>query len=152
MRVVLDTNGIVSGLNSPGNERLILDLAFRQRFDLYLSPFILSEAFRVLIRKFGWGDEEAALALAALGNAATVIEPARRPPAAEGNQGDNRVLECAVEAAADFLVPGDRRHLLSLGVHEGVAPSEPGSVLFIGGLPRIHRRRAREQLLLGAPL
>ena len=120
MRVVLDTNAIVSGLNFPGNERLVLDLALRQRFDPYLSPFILSEASGVLVRKFGWRDEEATLALGALREVATVIEPTRRPPAVEGNEGDNRVLECALEAAADFLVTGDRRHLLPLGVHHGV--------------------------------
>ena len=120
MRVVLDTNVIVSGLNFPGNERLVLDLALRQRFDLYLSPFILSEASGVLVRKFGWRDEEATLALGALRDVATVIEPTRRPLAVEGNEGDNRVLECALEAAADFLVTGDRRHLLPLGAHHGV--------------------------------
>ncbi len=37
MRVVLDTNVIVSGLNFPGNERLILQLALRGRFELCLS-------------------------------------------------------------------------------------------------------------------
>ena len=99
----------------------MLDLALRQRFDLYLSPFILSEASRVLVRKFGWSEAEATLALGAIEGATTVIEPAPRPPAVEGNEGDNRVLECAVEAAADFIVTGDRRHLLPLGVHEGVA-------------------------------
>lgn len=52
---------------------------------------------------------------------ATVIEPARRPPAVEGNEGDNRVLECAVGAAAHFLVTGDRGHLLPPGTHHGVA-------------------------------
>lgn len=119
MRVVLDTNVIVSGLNFPGNERLVLELALRQRFDLYLSPFILREASGVLVRKFGWSDEEATLALGALRNAATVIEPTRRPPAVDGNQGDNRVLECVVDADADFLVTGDRRHLLPLGLHHG---------------------------------
>ena len=120
MRVVLDTNVIVSGLNFPGNERLVLDLARRQRFDLCLSQFILSEASAVLIRKFGWSDQEATLALGGLEDVATVIEPAQRPPAIEGNKGDNRVLECAVEAAADFLVTGDRRHLLPFGVYQGV--------------------------------
>ena len=121
MRVVLDTNVIVSGLNFPGNERLVLDLALRQRFELYLSAFIIGEASRVLVLKFGWSDEEAAVALGALRDVATVIEPTRRPPAVQAIEGDNRVLECAVEAAADFLVTGDRRHLLPLGTHHGVA-------------------------------
>ena len=53
MRVVLDTNVIVSGLNFPGNERLVLELALRGRFELCLSPFILEEVAGVLGRKFG---------------------------------------------------------------------------------------------------
>ena len=32
MRVVLDTNVIVSGLNFPGNECLVLEFALRGRF------------------------------------------------------------------------------------------------------------------------
>ena len=52
MRVALDTNIVVSGLNFDGNERLVLELALRGRFDLYSSPFILEEVAEVLDRKF----------------------------------------------------------------------------------------------------
>ena len=120
MRVVRDTNVIVSGLNFPGNERLVLELAIRGRFELYLSTFILEEAAGVLGRKFDWDEDRAAEALRALGNAATVIYPRRLPEVVEGGHADNRILECAVEASADYLVTGDRRHLLPLGEHEGV--------------------------------
>ena len=58
MRVVLDTNVIVSGLNFPGNERLVLELARRGRFDLCLSPFILEEVAGVLAHKFGWDEPD----------------------------------------------------------------------------------------------
>ena len=120
MRVVLDTNVIVSGLNFPGNERRILDLALRGRFELFLSPFILEEVASVLGRKFDWTEEQSSQALRALGNAATVIEPRRLPETIEGDHADNRVLECAAEASADYLVTGDRRHLLPIGEHLGV--------------------------------
>ena len=120
MRVVLDTNVIVSGLNFPGNERLVLELALRGRFELYVSTFILEEAAGVLGRKFDWDAERSSQALSALGNAATVIYPRRLPELIEGGHADNRILECAVEASADYLVTGDRRHLLPLGTHEGV--------------------------------
>ena len=53
MRVVLDTNVVVSDLNFPGNQRVVLDLACRGRFDLCLFPFILEEVAGVLARKFG---------------------------------------------------------------------------------------------------
>ena len=57
MRVVLDTNILISGLNFSGNERFVLELARRGRFELYLSPFILQETAGVLTRKFGWSEE-----------------------------------------------------------------------------------------------
>ena len=119
MRVVLDTNVIVSGLNFPGNERLVLELALRGRFELYVSTFILEEAAGVLGRKFDWDAERSSQALRALGNAGTVIYPRRLPEVVEGGHADNRILECAVEAAADYLVTGDRRHLLPLEEHQG---------------------------------
>ena len=119
MRVVLDTNVIVSGLNFPGNERLVLELALRGRFELYLSPLILGEVDGVLGRKFDWTEERSAQALRALGDAATVIEPRRLPEVIEGGHADNRILECVVEASAEYLVTGDRRHLLPLEEHQG---------------------------------
>ena len=119
MRVVLDTNVIVSGLNFPGNERLVLELALRGRFELYLSPFILEEVAGVLGRKFGWAEGHSVQALTTLSNASTVIDPQRLPEVIEGDHADNRILECAVEAFTDYLVTGDRRHLLPLGEHQG---------------------------------
>ena len=119
MRVVLDTNVIVSGLNFPGNERIVLELALRGRFELCLSPFILEEVAGVLERKFDWDEERLSQALRALSEAATVIEPRRLPEVIKGGHPDNRVLECTAAASADYLVTGDRRHLLPLGEHEG---------------------------------
>ena len=119
MRVVLDTNVIVSGLSFPGNERLVLELALRGRFELCLSPFILEEVAGVLGRKFDWAEERSAQALKALGDAATVVEPRRLPEVIQGGHADNRILECAVEVSADYLVTGDRRHLLPLEEHQG---------------------------------
>ena len=119
MRVVLDTNVIVSGLNFPGNERLVLELALRGRFELCLSPFILEEAAGVLVRKFDWTEERSSQALRALGDAATIVEPGRLPEVIEGGHADNRILECAVEVSADYLVTGDRRHLLPLEEYQG---------------------------------
>ena len=120
MRVVLDTNVVVSGLNFPGNERLVLELALRGRFELYLSPFILEEVAGVLGRKFGWDEDRVSEACRTLEKAATVIEPRRLPDVIEANDADNRILECATEASAEYLVTGDRRHLLPLEEHQGV--------------------------------
>ena len=119
MRAVLDTNVIVSGLNFPGNERLVLEFALRGRFELFLSPFILEEVAGVLSRKFGWAESPLAQALEMLAAAATVIEPVRLPEVIGGGHADNRILECAAACSADCLVTGDRRHLLPVEEHLG---------------------------------
>ena len=119
MRVVLDTNVIISALNFPGNERMVLELALRGRFELILSWFILGEVSGVLTRRFGWDQEQTIRAISALQSAATVVEPPRLAEVIEGGHPDNRVLESVVAANADYLVTGDRRHLLPLGEHRG---------------------------------
>ena len=117
--MLLDTNVIVSGLNFPGNERLVLDLGLRGRYELCQSSFILEEVAGVLVCKFGWAEELSSEAVRVLWDAATVIESTMRLEVIEGNRADNRILECAETVVADYLVTGDRRHLLPLGKHLG---------------------------------
>ena len=119
MRVVLDTNVIISGLNFPGNERLVLELAFRGRFDVYLSPFILEEVANVLVRKFGWAERRASQAVGTLENMAEIIDPEPMTEVVDGGHADNRILDCAVAAGADYIITGDRRHLLPLREYQG---------------------------------
>ena len=119
MRVVLDTNVIISALNFPGNERIVLELALRGKFRFYLSWFILEEVASLLARKFGWDEEHTARAIGTLENAATVIDPPRLEAVIEHGHADDRVLECVVAASADYLVAGDRRRLLPLEEHRG---------------------------------
>ena len=119
MKVVLDTNVIISGLNFPGNERHVLDLARRGMYELYLSPFILQEVAGVLVRKFRWDEQHTIQAIRMLRASATILEPRRRPSVIPSNEADNRILECAIDATADYLVTGDRRHLLPLREHLG---------------------------------
>ena len=133
MRVVLDTNVIVSALNFPGNERLVLELALRGRFDLCLSRFILEEVAGVLTRKFDWDEARTAQVLQAIENAGTVIEPPRLEEVIADGHADNRILECAVAANADYLITGDRQHLLPLGEHQGT--SIVNAPRFLSALP-----------------
>ena len=36
-----------------------------------------------------------------------------------GGHADSRILECVVAASTDYLITGDRRHLLPIGEHQG---------------------------------
>ena len=119
MRVVLDTNVIISGLTRDGNESIVLGMARDGLFEWYVSPFILDETAGVLPRKFNWSPSWAAETLEDLRRVATIIDPAPQADAVPGGHADNRILDCAAAAQADFLVTGDRRHLLPLGEYRG---------------------------------
>ena len=120
MRVVLDSNVVVSGYNYPGNEGELLELARQGRFELVVSEFLLGEVQRALLHKFDWSYARAALQLNVLRRVALVVDPRRFVSAIADDHPDNRILECAVFAEADYLVTGDRRHLLPLEEYEGV--------------------------------
>ena len=101
-------------MNFQGNERLVLDLARRGRFDRCLSDFILQEVSGVLERKFGWHEEEVTQAVRMLSDMARIYQPAEPLEIVKHHRADNLILACAVEASADYLVTGDRRHLLPI--------------------------------------
>ena len=117
--MVLDANVFVSAVNFPGNERFVLELALRARFEFYLPPFILEEVTGVLVGKFGRDQDRSAQAIRAIENAATASKPARESEVIEGGDADNRVLDCTVAANTDCLVISDRRYLLPIGEHQG---------------------------------
>jgi putative PIN family toxin of toxin-antitoxin system len=49
---------------------------------------------------------------------AVVVEPKTKLKVIMDDEADNRILECAVHVQADFLVTGDKRHLLPLGQYK----------------------------------
>jgi len=114
IKVVPDTNVLVSATIVRGNEFLFLKQAQNKKFELYLSPPILEEYMDVLSRpKFEFSEDEIMSALDALLSFSNVIFPKERIDIIGEDPSDNRFLECASEAEADFLVSGDK-HLLAL--------------------------------------
>ena len=113
MRVVFDTNVFVSAFVVPGShgERALL-LAQANRFELHTSVAILTETARVLRRKFGQDDDDIKQALRQISRTAVVSKPTSKLSIVD-DEADNRILECALDTAADLVVTGDR-HLLKL--------------------------------------
>ena len=91
----------------------------RGRFEFFLSLFILEEVAGVFTRNFDWDGERKDLVLRGIENAANAIDPPRLPEMINGSHPDNRILECAAAANADWLVTGARRQLLPIGEHQG---------------------------------
>lgn len=120
MRVVFDTNIYISALAIPGGhaEEAYLE-AVHGAFDLFTSVAILTETARVLQTKFDWAEDNVRRAIQDISQIATVLRP--RPTLHLLNdEPDNRILECAIAAQADYVVSGDR-HLLALTRHAGSA-------------------------------
>lgn len=118
MRVVADTNVVISGLFWRGAPRQLLNAARAQLIDHYTSPALLAELSDVLLRdKFsirlvavGVESNDLVMGYAAL---AKVVKPADFIAIIIDDPDDNSVLECAIAARADVIVSGDN-HLLNL--------------------------------------
>ena len=55
--------------------------------------------------------------------------PYRKVDIVKNDEADNRILECALEAQAHYLVSGDKRHLLPLKKFEGIRIVSPAEFL-----------------------
>lgn len=139
MRVVLDTNTLVSGIiSSGGPPRRLLDGIRTQAFESYSSAILLAELLDVLSRdKFARRLEVAGLTplgiVIDLRRLVRLVEPADVPRVIPADPDDDHVLACAIAARAELIVSGDR-HLLDLGGdYRGIhiaSPAEAVSILW----------------------
>ncbi len=130
MRIVLDTNVLISALAFPGSKPdQILSCIRRRASELFISPFILSELDRVLREKFRFTNKEVGGRVNAIRAIAHVITSTEQITVVTANDDDNRILECAAAAQAEFLVTGDKEHLLPLGSYHGTKIVTPAQFL-----------------------
>ena len=122
MRVVLDTNTIVSAIGWEGPPRRIL-LALREgTHTLVTSPDLLRELTSVLrYHKLHPIARHPLLPeiLAWLQKPEHLVYPSEQIDAIKGDPADNRVLEAAIAGQAEAIVSGDR-HLLALKRFRGI--------------------------------
>ena len=124
MRVIADTNIVVSGLLWTGGPRLLLDAARAGVIELVTSPVLLEELADVLQRpKFADRLRQAHVSAMEVAEGyamlATVVEPEAIEPVIDADPDDDHVLACAMAAAAEMIVSGDA-HLLSLEEYGGM--------------------------------
>lgn len=128
MNVVFDTNVYISALVFPGGVcDQIFRLAHSGKFDLHVSPDILSELKEVLMRKFKFTEGESEDIIDRVLAVAKLTYPRFRASQIEHPDADNRILECARESGADYLVTGDKKHILPLKVFGETRIVEPGT-------------------------
>lgn len=124
MRLVLDTNTVVSGLFWGGSPGQLQDAARAGKVDLYTSPALLGELARVLRRgKFSTRLRRLSASVDELiegyGELAQFVRPAAISPVVFADPEDDHVLACALAAKADLIVSGDS-HLLDLKTYQGI--------------------------------
>ena len=111
MRIVFDTNIVVSAMLSPsGTAADALRLALHRHVQLCASEVILEEYEGVLRRpKFRRSPAVVAALLKAVRAVADLVEP-RVQLSVSADEADNRFLECAEAAKADYIVTGNTQH------------------------------------------
>lgn len=110
--MVFDTNILLSAFIFGGNPEKLFQLTRSKKIQLLTSLSILAEFATCLKDKFLWADEDIAEAIKTIGYSSELIKPTQKLRVLHDDP-DNRVLECAVEGKAHFIVLGDK-HLLAL--------------------------------------
>jgi len=125
MRIVLDTNLLVSGIISTGLPRQLVVAAKAGTFELCTSEMLLDELLDVISRdKFATRLVQAGLApltiVEDLRALAVVVSPSMVARVVLADPDDDHVLAAALTGAADLIVTGDKRDLLPLGSYQGI--------------------------------
>ena len=111
LRLVLDTNIVVSAALKPdGLQRTVLLLALNPPARLYVSDAIFAEYRAVLARPELRIRRGLQLQLVQLVRNSSHSVTVRRPLQVTKDPDDNKFLECADLARADYLVTGNQRH------------------------------------------
>jgi putative PIN family toxin of toxin-antitoxin system len=106
LRVVIDTNVFISGLNWGGNPKLILDLWLDSKFVLLMSPYLAWEIVSTC-QKFDQPAEDIEKLRVYLATKTLKVVPPKRTAICRDAK-DNQILDLCSFGAADFLVTGDK--------------------------------------------
>lgn len=111
MKVVFDTNIYISAFAIPGGKAEdAYFYAVKGKIKLYTSIPILTETARILQTKFKWDRLHITKLLKTINRTATVVISQKNIHILQ-DEPDNRILECAVKADANFIVTGDKELL-----------------------------------------
>jgi|SRR3990167_4423530 len=113
-RLVLDTNVIVSAIIFGGKPEIILNLIQQGNIEGFISRFIITETCGILRQKFKHTEAEIEDAEAIIKKSFSLVEPDFSINIVKQYPPDNKILACAIAAKADYLVSGDKKHLLLL--------------------------------------
>lgn len=125
MKIVLDTNILLSGLLTRGVCEALLDICMTTgRFTVALSEYILVEFTHHAEKKFGISPSKVNSTVKFLRNHFELVEPVDIPSGTCRDVNDLPILGTAVAAKAEYLVTGDH-DLLQMISYEGFSIVTP---------------------------
>jgi len=128
LRVVLDTNVLVSGLAYPASTPGRIVGAWRRgALDVVLSRYILDELARVLPRlnhRLKWQPNDFADLIDILAIQAELVEPEALEGSASRDAADVPILGTLIASKADYLVTGDEDLLALAERYSIVTPAQ----------------------------
>jgi len=108
MKVVLDTNILISAIAFGGMPRIILEKVTKGDIQLVLSDPILEEVQGVLLgKKFRYPAHIVVEIAQQLISLAEIVYPKEAISVIKNDPPDNRILECASTGKVKFIVSGD---------------------------------------------
>ena len=113
IKVVPDSNVWISAFNFGGVPRRIVEMGSNGEIELCISDDILAEIQRVQTEKFKWSPERLQEWQNDILTFTRRVQPTQQVDVISTDPTDNRILECALAAEADYVVTGDK-HLLRL--------------------------------------
>ena len=120
LRIVLDTNVLVSATIRRGNQFEILQLGKLKKIQIITSQEILDEVKEVLSRpKFGFPENQIKEIVEEIKNLSIIVYPTDKVDIVKEDPDDNRIIECAIAGKADYIISGDN-HLLELKEYLGI--------------------------------
>lgn len=130
MRVVFDTNVVASASFWRGVPFDCLAAWAKGRCQAAVSPAILAEYHETTEElRSEYPDHPLVPWAEVLTESALLVFPAERLPGATVDPADEMFLECALAAEADFVVSGDKKHLLPLRMFRDIEIISPADFL-----------------------
>ena len=125
MKVVLDTNVVVSGIFFSGPPREILRSWSRGKIQLLITPEIFEEYQRIaaeLNKKYPSIEIKRILEVILVGSELIIAAPLPRPICLDPN--DDKFFDCAAAGSTFIIVSGDK-HLLKASGSHGISVVTP---------------------------
>jgi putative PIN family toxin of toxin-antitoxin system len=122
MKIVFDTNVLISALITTGKPKELFNKAAQGQIKLIISKSILKEFSQVAenprIRKYA-NEEDVIGFVRVINRVAKIVNVTSQFKAVKEDPDDDIVVRTAFDGKANYIVTGDK-HLLSLGTFRGI--------------------------------